>query len=202
MDDLRLVETVDRFGECVVVAVSNAADRRFHTCHRKRGQRARQRPGEARTRDLAVTGYLTRAPEHIRSRVTDNTAVVTDKTVPHILPPGIVPDARWSGMYRLVLADGSLSDMSRIKANRERREGRSEPATLKPHDRGEQEWQCVSRCAADIPPEKIDWVWPGRLARGKHTCIAGEPGTGKSREGPCEALRADRHRAEGLGSSA
>jgi putative DNA primase/helicase len=38
----------------------------------------------------------------------------------------------------------------------------------------------VSRCAADIVPEKIEWLWPCRLARGKHTCIAGEPGTGKS----------------------
>jgi putative DNA primase/helicase len=38
----------------------------------------------------------------------------------------------------------------------------------------------VSRCAADIAPKKIEWLWPGRLARGKHTCIAGEPGTGKS----------------------
>jgi putative DNA primase/helicase len=38
----------------------------------------------------------------------------------------------------------------------------------------------VSRCAAEIPPEKIEWLWPSRLARGKHTCIAGEPGTGKS----------------------
>jgi hypothetical protein len=38
----------------------------------------------------------------------------------------------------------------------------------------------VSRCAADIAPEKIEWLWTGRLARGKHTCIAGEPGTGKS----------------------
>ena len=38
----------------------------------------------------------------------------------------------------------------------------------------------VSRCAAEISPEKIQWLWPSRLARGKHTCIAGEPGTGKS----------------------
>jgi len=38
----------------------------------------------------------------------------------------------------------------------------------------------VSRCAAEIAPEKIEWLWPGRFARGKHTCIAGEPGTGKS----------------------
>jgi KaiC/GvpD/RAD55 family RecA-like ATPase len=37
-----------------------------------------------------------------------------------------------------------------------------------------------SRCAADIQPEKIEWLWLGRIARGKHTCIAGEPGTGKS----------------------
>jgi putative DNA primase/helicase len=38
----------------------------------------------------------------------------------------------------------------------------------------------ISRCAAEITPEKIEWLWPGRIARGKHTCIAGEPGTGKS----------------------
>jgi AAA domain len=38
----------------------------------------------------------------------------------------------------------------------------------------------VSRCAAEISPEKIEWLWLGRVARGKHTCIAGEPGTGKS----------------------
>jgi putative DNA primase/helicase len=38
----------------------------------------------------------------------------------------------------------------------------------------------VSRCAAEIAPERIEWLWPDRLARGKHTCIAGEPGTGKS----------------------
>jgi len=38
----------------------------------------------------------------------------------------------------------------------------------------------VSKCAADIEPEQISWLWDGRLARGKHTCIAGEPGTGKS----------------------
>src|SRR5262245_40388409 len=38
----------------------------------------------------------------------------------------------------------------------------------------------VSRCAADIAPEKVKWLWPGRLASGKHSSIAGEPGTGKS----------------------
>src|SRR5262245_4871031 len=40
--------------------------------------------------------------------------------------------------------------------------------------------ELVLHCAADIAPEKIEWLWPGRLASGKHTCVAGEPGTGKS----------------------
>lgn len=34
--------------------------------------------------------------------------------------------------------------------------------------------------ASDIAPEKVKWLWPGRIARGKHTTIAGDPGTGKS----------------------
>ena len=38
----------------------------------------------------------------------------------------------------------------------------------------------VARCADDIEPEAVSWLWDGRIARGKHTCIAGEPGTGKS----------------------
>jgi RecA-family ATPase len=38
----------------------------------------------------------------------------------------------------------------------------------------------LSRRASDIPPEHIIWSWVGRLALGKHTCIAGEPGVGKS----------------------
>jgi hypothetical protein len=32
-----------------------------------------------------------------------------------------------------------------------------------------------SRCAADIRPEKIECLWPGRMARGKHTCIWANP---------------------------
>jgi putative DNA primase/helicase len=38
----------------------------------------------------------------------------------------------------------------------------------------------VTRCAAEIEPKRIDYLWPGRIARGKHTAIAGEPGDGKS----------------------
>jgi putative DNA primase/helicase len=38
----------------------------------------------------------------------------------------------------------------------------------------------IARRASGIEPEKVDWLWPGRLARGKHASFAGEPGTGKS----------------------
>src|SRR4051794_20833697 len=37
-----------------------------------------------------------------------------------------------------------------------------------------------ARKAEGIAPEKISWLWCGRLAVGKHTCVAGDPGTGKS----------------------
>jgi putative DNA primase/helicase len=38
----------------------------------------------------------------------------------------------------------------------------------------------VMRCMADVQPEKIEWLWPGRIAIGKQTLIGGEPGLGKS----------------------
>lgn len=33
---------------------------------------------------------------------------------------------------------------------------------------------------ADVSPEPIDWLWPGRIALGKLTLIPGDPGLGKS----------------------
>ena len=38
----------------------------------------------------------------------------------------------------------------------------------------------IMRCAADIEPEPIDWIWDGRIARGKLTVIGGDPEEGKS----------------------
>jgi hypothetical protein len=31
----------------------------------------------------------------------------------------------------------------------------------------------LSRRASDIAPKRIEYLWPGRIARGKHTAIAG-----------------------------
>lgn len=41
----------------------------------------------------------------------------------------------------------------------------------------------ITRCAADIEPEPIDWIWEGRIARGKLTVIGGDPEEGKSQIG-------------------
>ena len=38
----------------------------------------------------------------------------------------------------------------------------------------------VSRRASAITPKAVEWIWQGRIARGKHTALAGEPGTSKS----------------------
>lgn len=35
-------------------------------------------------------------------------------------------------------------------------------------------------CAADVKPEPIKWLWPGRIALGKVTLLVGDPGLGKS----------------------
>jgi putative DNA primase/helicase len=38
----------------------------------------------------------------------------------------------------------------------------------------------ISHRASDIQPERIEWIWPGRLARGKVALLGGPPGLGKS----------------------
>ena len=40
--------------------------------------------------------------------------------------------------------------------------------------------QLVIRRASDIEPQPVTWLWPNRIAIGKVTIIAGEPGLGKS----------------------
>jgi len=38
----------------------------------------------------------------------------------------------------------------------------------------------VMRCAADIQPEPVRWLWPGRFPLGKLSVVVGDPGLGKS----------------------
>ena len=90
---------------------------------RQRLRRSRQRGNrtwsEARPADLSVTRYSGKAPVHRRARVTDKPARVADKPTSRRLPPGVVPDANWPGMYRVRLSDGSLSDMVNLTRAKE-----------------------------------------------------------------------------------
>lgn len=47
-------------------------------------------------------------------------------------------------------------------------------------DRQVQEKRCISMQVASVPSEEVQWLWPGRIALGKLTIIAGDPGLGKS----------------------
>jgi hypothetical protein len=90
---------------------------------RQRLRRSRQRGdrtlSEARTADLSVTRYSGKVPVHIRARVTDKPARVAQKSTSRRLPPGVVPDANWAGMYRVRLPDGSLTDMVNLTRAKE-----------------------------------------------------------------------------------
>ena len=73
--------------------------------------------------------------------------------------------------YDWIAAGGTVADLEKLLDGAPQEKRLASPSPL------------ISRCAADIEPEPIDWAWPGRLARGKHTAIAGEPGLGKSQVG-------------------
>ena len=40
--------------------------------------------------------------------------------------------------------------------------------------------ELIAQCAVDVTPEPVEWLWAARIALGKLTLIAGEPGLGKS----------------------
>ena len=71
-------------------------------------------------------------------------------------------------------------DADRYAALKRKKETLTEAAWRKEFADAFYEAGLISRCASEIDPEPVEWLWEGRLARGKHTCIAGEPGTGKS----------------------
>lgn len=38
----------------------------------------------------------------------------------------------------------------------------------------------VGVCLADVVPERVEWLWSGRIPLGKPTVLDGDPGLGKS----------------------
>ena len=64
--------------------------------------------------------------------------------------------------------------------------GRTTPASSSTHEprsgnySGAKKSSAMTVCLADVQPEPISWLWPERIALGKITLIAGDPGLGKS----------------------
>ena len=74
-------------------------------------------------------------------------------------------------------AGGRAAEAERASA-REHLSGQSSSGLTKSPAGGNH--SAVTRCLADVPPEPIKWLWPGRVALGKPNLVAGQPGGGKS----------------------
>src|SRR5262249_46720244 len=73
-----------------------------------------------------------------------------------------LPVTEKGDVYDWIASGGTVADLDKLLDGALREKRQASPSPL------------ISRCAADIEPEPIDWAWSGRLARGKHTAIAGE----------------------------
>jgi hypothetical protein len=83
---------------------------------RSRSDSPRKGPQGARGAIISVTG---RQPSSPAAEGHSVTLTCPTKRESKPLPDGIVPDARWPGMYRLRLPDGSLSAMVNLTRARD-----------------------------------------------------------------------------------
>ena len=74
--------------------------------------------------------------------------------------------------------EATTAALLRKEARERRRSGDTEPFDRRPDQRPRS--RLISRRGDEITPAPIDWLWPGRIARGTLTVLAGHPGTGKS----------------------
>jgi putative DNA primase/helicase len=93
--------------------------------------------------------------------------------------------ARSNGLYKRYLCEDIDHVVGESLAGRKAlvsKRPRAEDARTMSQDRAPRRSRAtlIVRRASEVPPEKIEWVWRGRIAIGKHTTIAGDPGTGKS----------------------
>src|SRR5262249_32549358 len=70
--------------------------------------------------------------------------------------------------------DDVLLDYARAKVERDRRD------KIRASNNPDDPRRLLFESSRKIEPHQVDWLWPGRLACGKVTLIAGDPGIGKS----------------------
>jgi putative DNA primase/helicase len=75
------------------------------------------------------------------------------------------------------LSDADIVRLMEVAEKRfpAKKKGGTTPAHNQPSER-----RLIVKRAADISPEPVEWLWPGRIAIGKQTLVAGEAGLGKS----------------------
>jgi AAA domain len=75
------------------------------------------------------------------------------------------------------LSDADIVRLMEVAEKRfpAKKKGGTTPAHNQPSER-----RLIVKRAADITPEPVEWLWPGRIAIGKQTLLAGEAGLGKS----------------------
>ena len=80
-------------------------------------------------------------------------------------------DERWQARFAEIPRLVSSATEKQRKAGKDCNERRPSASGLR---------KLRSKKGSEIEMRHIHWVWPGRIAKGKHTAIAGEPGIGKS----------------------
>jgi putative DNA primase/helicase len=78
------------------------------------------------------------------------------------------------------IADDDQLQQVIVEAKEQTQHNTQDPCEPATESKNLHEPELVMQCMADIQPEKIKWLWPGRIAIGKQTLIGGEPGLGKS----------------------
>jgi len=74
--------------------------------------------------------------------------------------------------------EATTAALLRKEARERRRNGDTDPFDRRADQRPRA--RLISRRGDEITPAPINWLWPGRIARGTLTVVAGHPGTGKS----------------------
>lgn len=99
------------------------------------------------------------------------------KILAELTPPAIVKIVRLPGLS----AGDDIEQFRHTRTPRDVREELAELIERTPFYNPPRPYGNIELVnAADVESEPIDWLWPGRIARGKLTVIAGHPGLGKS----------------------
>jgi putative DNA primase/helicase len=105
--------------------------------------------------------------------------------LPSLPPKGDVTDWRDAGgtfeQFRELVEAAAPMDAAALSELRARWGlADEEPRNLALHAKTADTGSLNTRCLSDVEAKPVCWLWPGRIARGKLTIIAGNPGLGKS----------------------